>query len=162
MKKENTVVAEHLELQWWYSAAVAFYVKCDTQLHRGIYFKILYLQNTVSRLAFPFLPMHSVQNNIKHTKSHSYCITKVSLQSRKSHPFSDSLRAVYLNLWITEKFSHWILHIWSWIQYWLIIGMKWIKYMGNIIYIIINVFCWSLGHCLFNSALFQFSFPVAE
>lgn len=85
MKKENSVIAEHLELQWWCSAAVAFYVKCDTQRLRDLYFKIHYLWDTVPRPAFLFHPMHNVQNNIKPTKSRTYYITKVSLESTKFH-----------------------------------------------------------------------------
>lgn len=53
------------------------------------------------------------------TQSHKYCITKVSLKSMNSHPFRDSLTAVYLTLlWVTDKFSHRILYIWNWIKYW--------------------------------------------
>lgn len=88
MKKENSAVTEHLELHWWWSAAVAFYMNCDTQLHRGIYFRILYLQNNVwQERAFLLRPTHSVQNAIKHTQRYAYYISKVNLQSMKSPPF---------------------------------------------------------------------------
>jgi len=88
MKKENSTVTEHLELHWWWSAAVAFYVNSDAQLHRDLNFKILYLWNNVwQECAFLLHPTCSVQNIIKHTQRHAYNISTVSLQSMKSHPF---------------------------------------------------------------------------
>lgn len=84
----------------------------------GFTSKLITYEILCQDLHFHFIPCTAFRTT-SNTQRHTYCITKVSLKSINSHPFRDSLRAVYLTLlWITDKFSGRILYIWNWIKYW--------------------------------------------